>query len=717
MGTRQHKWRATNSVYVDCKVGSDLTGDGSQYKPYQSIQRALYHNQPTAEIPTSIPTIMLAPGIYTGQLSFGCVGNISGTQWGTVIYDGKNQYTDYGFYHNNLIILNTVPADENTPIGPWTNRDYRFAGVGSANYAFVVGNGANVVGVSGSSVLIHNSPLYLGCIWSYGGQNRIYSSLKQNGKYKLTFGGCSSQQSYCTYYKARIADQRINSGLTVATIYRCLFADFDMFVNNNLTLSQCFFTSDCLWYYQKNNANYKIIIDETNTAESTSIVEDAENLTCTIGGGTVYEFITQAVEGGMSLAQAKLAAIPTAAQALKAASYISTKVNFNNCVFSTQTAADTFNNTDLLDFTLKLTSEAVEGYPDINEKNYFGALPPALNIEIRENSDGHTNCWEHRSFNGLLKIDGDKIVIDEESAAVTGEGRTKVIPLNSLLTTDKVLTGIFAMFSEKFSSHGISFWEDWELLDDANKIAVTGTAQTLTKGVANAPAYYLVQGDADTRIKVVLNGDILEGSDALKAGQVIFVGNNDTVTAQLDATDGGTAAYLIPVIDSNMPDCLYVRMQQTVYAKAKSGQIKATGTYLNSGAETITYNSHQVIPGESFEGVEGVTQFTATDPDYEVDVMFDDDEENPVVPNNEWIPASFWDSFYLRVNDTINKQRYYLGWNNETSLKGITTTRGADMAVSSSGNYLSRVTTTGANVYLGEKYLQFRLKCKKIFNR
>jgi len=39
------------------------------------------------------------------------------------------------------------------------------------------------------------------------------------------------------------------------------------------------------------------------------------------------------------------------------------------------------------------------------------------------------------------------------------------------------------------------------------------------------------------------------------------------------------------------------------------------------------------------------------------------------------------------------------------------------MAVSASGNYLSRVTTTGTNTYLGEKYLQFRLKCKKIFER
>lgn len=714
MGTRQHKWRAGATVYVDCKVGSDLTGDGSQYKPYQSIQRALYHNQPTAEIPTSIPSIVLAPGVYTGQISFGCCGTINGTQWGTVIYDGKNLYTDYGFYHNNLIIMNTVPATEDTPIGPWNNRDYRFAGVGSADYSGGVGVGYLVNGVSGSSVLVHNSPLYWGCIHSAQGQNRIYSCLTHNETYKLTFGGNGAQQDYNTYYKLRIADQRLDTGLTVNTIYRSLFADFDMFVNNRYTFNQCLFTSDCLWYYQKNNDNYKIIIDETNTSDSTSIVEDAENLTCTIGGGTVYAFITEAVAGGMSLAQAKLSAIPTAAQALRTANYISTKANFNNCVFTTQTAADTFNNADMLDFTLKLTSDAVEGYPDLDEKAYYGALPPALNIEIRENSDGHPNSWEHRSFTGLLKIDGDTIVIDEESADTTGEGRTKVIALNSLLTADKVLTGIFAMFGEKFSSHGISFWEDWELLDNANKITVTGTAQTLTKGVANAPAYYMIQGDADTRIKVELNGDVLQGSDALKAGQVIFVGNADTVTAQLDDTDGGTTAYLVPVLDSNMPDCLYVRMQQTVYAKAKSGQIKSTATYLNSGNETITYNSHQVVPGESFEGVEGVTSFTASD-NYEVDVVFDDDTESPIVPNGEWIPASFWDTFYLRLNET--RQKYYLGWNNDTSLKGITTTKGADMAVSSSGNYLSRVTTTGLNTYLGEKYLQFRLKCKKIFDR
>ena len=296
--------------------------------------------------------------------------------------------------------------------------------------------------------------------------------------------------------------------------------------------------------------------------------------------------------------------------------------NFNNCVFSTQTAADTFNNADELDFTLKLTSDATQGFSDLGDKDYFGALPPALNIAIKENSDGQLNVWEARSFKGLLKIDGDKIVIDEESALETGEGRTKVITLDSLETADKVLTGVFAMFGEKFSSHGISFWEDWDLLDTENKIAITGTAQTLTKGVANAPAYYLIQGDAGTRIKVVINGDILEGTDALKAGQIVFVDSASTVTAELDSTDGGTAAYLVPVLDSNMPDCLYVRMQQTIYAKAKSGQIKSTATYLNSGNETITYNGHQVITGESFEGVEGVTSFTASD-DYEVDVLFD----------------------------------------------------------------------------------------------
>lgn len=715
MGTRQHKWRATNSVYVDAKVGSDLTGDGSQYKPYQSITRALYHNQPTADIPTSIPTIMLAPGIYTGQLSFGCVGNISGTKWGEVIIDLQDKYTDYGFYHNNLIILNGANADATTPIGNWTNRDYHFAGVGSAYRAYGVGDGSTGYGVSGSSVLIHNCPLYWGCIWSNAGQNRIYSCLKHNGTYKLTFGGCSVQQNYCTYYKVRIADQRINSGLTVAPIFRCLFADFDMFVNNNLTFNQCFFTSDCKWYYQKSNVNYLIEIDETNTSDSTSIVEDAENHITTIGGGTVYEFITQALEDSKSLAEAKLAAIPTAAQALRAANYISTRATWNNCIFSTQTAAQTFNNAEQLDFTLQLTSEAVEGYADIN-KNYYGALPPALNIAIMENSDGHINCWEARSFSGLLKIDGDKIVIDEESAAEAGEGRTKIIKLDSLETVDKVLTGIFAIFGEKFTSHGISFWEDWNLLDNENKIALTDTAQTLTKGIANAPAYYLIQGNDDTRVKVIINGDILEGGDALKAGQVIFVASTETVTAQLDAYDGGADAYLVPVLDSNMPDCLYVRMQQTVYAKAKSGQIKATATYLNSGNETITYNGHQIIPGESFEGVTGASTFTASD-NYEVDVLFDDDPENPLVPNNEWIPASFWDSFYIRVNNTSDKQKYYLGWNNDTALKAITTTKGADMAVSSSGNYLSRVTTTGATLYLGEKYLQFRLKCKKIFDK
>lgn len=713
MGTRQHKWRNTNTIFVDSRTGSDLTGDGSQYKPYQSIHRALYHNQPTAEIPTSIPTIVWR-GVCTGQLSFGCVGNIKGSAWGEAIYDGKGIYTDYGFYHSNAIILNTVPANNSTPLGNWTsNRVPAFAGVGSPSAARYVGGAGDVFGVYGSSVLIHNSPVYWGCLHNSGGQNTIYSCITHHDTYKLTFGGTSTQQSYNTYYHCRANDQRLDTNLTLAVHLHNLYVDFDILVNNRLTFKQCLFTKDCGFYYFKNSNYYRIIIDETITTESTSIAENATEKTCTIGGGTIAEFIASQIESGVSLEQAKQNAIPTAVSALKTANYISTNVTFTECKFSTQTADETFNNAEALDFTLKLTSDAVQGYSSLEGKDYFGAMPPALNIPILETSDGIPQAWEARSFRGLLKIDGDKIVINEESNETTGEARTKIITLNSLLTQDKVLTGIFTMFSEKFQKYGLSFWDEWPVIDNENPITVTSTEQVLTNGIANAPAYYIVKGDENTRVKVTINGDILEGSDALKHGQIIFATLNDTVKVCLDPTDGGTPVTLLNILDSNMPDCIYVRMQQTIYAQAESGEIKATATYLNSGNSTITYNGHEVVQGESFEGVNGVTEFTGAPTGYKVDVVFDDDTVNPLVPNGEWIPASMWDNFYINCDN--QKNTYYLGWNNDTTPKAITTTKVANSAPASSGNYLSRVTTTGNILYMGEKYLQFRLFCKKVF--
>ena len=94
MGTRQHKWRSSQTVYVDSIIGDDMTGDGSIYKPYQSWYRACFHSQPTVETPTSIPNMVLK-GIFTGHMPFGYCTTVNGSAWGEAIYDGQDTYAIY----------------------------------------------------------------------------------------------------------------------------------------------------------------------------------------------------------------------------------------------------------------------------------------------------------------------------------------------------------------------------------------------------------------------------------------------------------------------------------------------------------------------------------------------------------------------------------------------------------------------------------------------
>ena len=68
---------------------------------------------------------------------------------------------------------------------------------------------------------------------------------------------------------------------------------------------------------------------------------------------------------------------------------------FINCEFSAQTSAELFNNADVGDLTLKPTSDAVRaGW------RYYGALAPALNLPILEDSTGVAGSWDEQSAKG-----------------------------------------------------------------------------------------------------------------------------------------------------------------------------------------------------------------------------------------------------------------------------------------------------------------------------
>lgn len=421
MATDLMRWRTaptgtegTTTVYVDSRFGSDLLGEGTRAKPYQSLGKA-YRAKSTR------PSLIICRGRFSEMLADGnhaC--EIRGDYYGAATFDGAGYYLIYGFTHNNLIIVNTGVGTYDLAV--YTG-SVAFAGVGRADGAGHVGHGARVYGVAGSSVMIDRASLYYGCI---GGTTAVkyvcVSRPRRNEIYRIFIGGYNSGVviGHSTVYGCVIEDRAKNlSGLSYTKICdSTVFANFAMIANDvKVNYSSCLFAADARWYYLTGaHGGTGTVIElpltgETSAERQASLIEQIN---------AKYE------EYGIA----------------EASRYIP---SFTNCIFSNQTSDEIFNNPENQDFTLREGSDAI-----INDSVYLGAFPPALNVPILDDSTGVVGSWDELSASGCIAVADNAICINETSQSRIGEILSKIVKINPAAYQ---LNGIFAYCMDKFTDY------------------------------------------------------------------------------------------------------------------------------------------------------------------------------------------------------------------------------------------------------------------------
>ena len=572
-------------VYVDSATGSDLWGDGTMANPYQTLGKA-YRGTATK------PTRIICRGRFCESMADGnhwC--QIEGDYYGAAVFDGADYYLIYGFYHNNLIIMNTgIGTDDLVVI----YNSGLLAGVGSSGMPTDrIGRAGSVVGVNGSSVLIDNSSLYLGVIGGRSAVNYVVFSRPKAGYYPISLVTISSSPiTHNTIYGCRIANRQRRLGGSNFKCASSVFADFDMFADETMTLTQCLFASDCGWYYkdliETDQPQLKIVVDTLSASETVVFTANVENGTMTIGGGGVT-------------------GIPSAIDALYVATRITVKPTFTSCLFTDETATDIFNNPTKQDFTLKPNGSGV-----ISADAYYGAFPPALSIPIMDDSTGVAATWDENTCDGLIEVAGNEICIDEDSVATEGSIQSKIVQINPSSVT---LSAIFSAYASKFADYGCALWKE-------NMIW-----QSYSAGDVLPVGRYLVKG------AVIYDENILENKSVVvvQSENTTFI--NDNVVSSL-----------VQLLDANVSDVVYVRTIAAIYLRIKQGDgLQRGGVYLNFGNENITYRNRAIVPGESFVAENAVDDFTCDNADYEIGVMFDDTR----VPSSEWIPAQLFGEYFV----------------------------------------------------------------------
>lgn len=642
MATKPYKWRKSGGVYVDSATGSDLWGDGTSANPYQTLGKA-YRGTATK------PGQIICRGRFSESMADGNHrGSIEGDYYGAAVFDGADTYLIYGFSHNNLIIINTGIGTNDLVV---SSKSGLFAGVGGVYVSTSnIGDINYVYGVGGSSVLIDNSSLYFGVIGGNSQVKYVCFSRPKAGYYPISLASASSSTiTHNTIYGCRIANRQRRPGGQ----FQCassVFADFDMFADETMTLTQCLFASDCGWYYkdliETGKPQLKIVVNTLSTSETVVFTANVENGTMTIGGGGVTD-------------------IPSAIDALYVATRITVKPTFTSCLFTTETAADIFNNPTKQDFTLKPNGSGV-----ISLNDYYGAFPPALSIPIMNDSTGVPATWDEHTCDGLIEVVNDEICIDEDSKATEGSIQSKIVKINPSLVT---ISAIFSAYASKFTDYGCALWKE-------NLIG-----QSYSAGDVLPIGRYLVKG------AVVYDGNYLENKSVavVQSENTTFV--NDNVESSL-----------VQLLDANVSDVVYVRTIATIYVRIKQGDgLQRGATYLNFGNANITYRTRTIVPGESFVAENEVDDFTANDADYEIGVMFDDTR----APSSEWIPAQLFGEYF------VCKER------------GTVKLDGSGIPVAS-GNYLSWQPPANGGyanfVYLRtpikQRYVQFKFNIKCVYD-
>ena len=381
-------------------------------------------------------------------------------------------------------------------------------------------------------------------------------------------------------------DGRLNVNITGSTDaatsnptpQKCLFAKWDIFIGvKTQTFTECFFASDCNFYYYASSKYYKIVLGDTTAAEVTCTL-DATNLTCTVDGVANIKAACEAVISNYSV----------------------TNTKFQNCTWGTQDSAALFVDPDHYNLALKDGCQAVLG-----DKGYFGAEAPAKLIKFLQNSDNEIGelCVNLESvsdgaiFSNVLQIDPSKLQFD----GVEGLIQTKKNPEGFVLAQRKYFLG--------------SFVEKNTDLAEGSYIVVGGYPVTYGTHTVTPE-----EGEEYQEETLYQNMDVFD---------VLSTDTNKQYNSE------GTTNLVRKLLDPNQVDGIYIRCRSMIYKWVTPQDTLVEGaTYLNVGNDNITYGGRIIIPGKSFVCTQQADHFThATDNTYKVGVMFDD----PELPETEWI--------------------------------------------------------------------------------
>ena len=635
MATRNYIWRTassgtegTTTVYVDSFIGNDEQGLGTRTSPYKTLTKAW-------EAKETRPTTIVCRGLFSEQMTYGnhsCT--IKGDYYGAATFDGQDKYLIYGYSISNLIILN-ASSDGSVPV--WIG-NIRFRGVGRANPAYV-GSAGNAFGLASSPAFVGKSGLYWGIIGGSSAKNIIYwKPIVIDGCYKLSIGAQIENPCLknCTIYDAGLDLEGNPSFIKKSPcsggyykIQSTIFSKTAIILNTTIKLdyTDCLFTSDCKYYY---------FSGDDSTSSYTEITLDGiskENR-----GLYLIERLLQIYSENNSST--------------------SLQPKFTNCIFSDQTSEEIFNNPEKGDMTLIPGCDA----DLMDQKSYIGALPPAKNIPILDDSTGIAEAWDERSVSGCIVVENNKIWINPDSDSNVGSILSKIITINP---REIQLNSIYSLMSSKWGN-GFILGNN----EPTGGINPIFNPTELTSGSGIIPkGLYLVKSGTVTLDDLVYN-----------PGESFTISTDNFSLSENDGT-------IVEVLDPNSGDVLFCRCRSMIYKIINSGDSLTKGaTYLNISGQPSEYHGRLISNGESFVCmVDGELAST------KLGVIFDD----PSVPSSEWVPARFWGEYFVsKENGSIKYDEYGIPY--------------------SSANYRTYSKGSLYKSVLDRKYIQFKIEVTKI---
>ena len=428
MATRARRWRTINSTcnYVDGDFGSDTFGNGSASTPYRTFAKA------------GTSKTIICRGHFSGGLNRNGVSGgfyIQGDYFGAAVFDGNFSQTLYGWRLANMIVKNDLVM----PLG------YGGVGCNTNTNSALVGTAQYVYGVAGSRVLIHNSPLYMGCVGGWSCKWNIYSKVYPAiSGYKVGIGNGNYTPSLeqSTVYGIPIENRR-TAIYGSPKILHTLFAKVDMIANDTTKFEDCLFAADCDWYW--GTTQKLTVTGETSEERQASLL-------------------------------AAIAAKGT------------TNVTFTNCIFSPQTSDELMNDPEHLDFTLRPDSDAIRPLLNANGVNYIGAMPPAVRLPILDDSTGVAGTWDERSIDGCFEVVNGNICLNYAEIANGGKIMSKIVQINPQQVQ---YNGIWSVPMLPYQQNDVHLTSLDTLLDKNNPIS---------EGVVIPTGWYRVHG------RVVYNG-------------------------------------------------------------------------------------------------------------------------------------------------------------------------------------------------------------------